>query len=555
MNSSQRPESFEAADYTGVLRRRWWVVLAVTVLGIVGAAAYYVVTPKTYSATAAVYVSPTGADQTNQVQNGRTNGAVNLDTEAALVSSGAVAAIAGHLMHSSLTSYQLSKEVSVTVPPNSQVLNITCKAPTSVGSATCANDFAAAYLQNRSSSAAAQLSGQLHTLQGNVKTLQKTVASLNAQISGLSPKSAKRLNDAAALATDKTQINSLLTQVSTLTGEAANTAGGHIITKATPPGKATSPSKSLVLPSGLVAGLLIGLIAAFVWDRRDKRLHTAQDVERLLHLPVLLNLARRAFSQLTLASPRSRTGRAFTELAHTVAASLGEGSHVLLVTSITPGPGTSVIAANLAATLARTHSEAILVSADLRDSVSPELFGLADSRGLTEVLAGRATVGEVARGPAGVPGLWVIPPGADTSLAEYNLQHDTAKALAMQLRKDARYVIIEAQANDDGTDTFALAEFADAALLIIETGRSTQPEASACMQRLQRMRTPLLGAAVIPPLSTQAIIRPPQSQSRLDTGHDAAGRGHGKPPALSGTTRPGRIREDHGDPADKVPGR
>src|SRR2546430_6751519 len=28
MNPVQRPDSFEAADYVGVLRRRWWIVLA-----------------------------------------------------------------------------------------------------------------------------------------------------------------------------------------------------------------------------------------------------------------------------------------------------------------------------------------------------------------------------------------------------------------------------------------------------------------------------------------------------------------------------------------------
>jgi len=67
-----------------------------------------------------------------------------------------------------------------------------------------------------------------------------------------------------------------------------------------------------------------------------------------------------------------------------------------------------------------------------------------------------------------MPGLWVITPGADPSLAFYHLQHDTARALTSQLRRDARYVIIEAQAADDGADTFALGEFADAALVTIE---------------------------------------------------------------------------------------
>src|SRR5947208_7361420 len=442
----QRPGSAEVVDYTGVLRRRWWVVVAGAVLGLVGALAYVAVAAKTYTATASVYVAATGADVGNGITSSRTSGAaVDLDTEAQLVGSGTVAGLAGKMMHSSLSPYALAKQVSVTVPPNSQVLDIACSAPTAPAAATCANDFAAAYLKNRSGSATSTLTTQRNSVQARVSTLVKSISRLNTQISGLPRNSPTRLNDQAALAADRAQLNQLTAKVSALTGQLANVTGGHVITRAAPPGKPSSPSKSLALPSGLVAGLIAGLIAAFVWDRRDKRLHTPRDVERLLDQPVLLSLPRGAFSrQVTLASPRSRTGRAFTELAHTVAASLGEGSHVLLVAGASPGPGASITAANLAATLARTHSEAVLVCADLRDSVAPELFGLADSRGLAEVVAGRATIGEVARGPAGAPGLWVIPPGTDTSLAEYQLQHDTAKTLTTQLRRDARYVIIEA---------------------------------------------------------------------------------------------------------------
>jgi capsular polysaccharide biosynthesis protein len=511
----QRPDA-AAVDYTGVLRRRWVVVVAGAVLGLLGALVYVVVAPKTYTATASVYVAATGADVGNGITSSRTSGAaVDLDTEAQLVTSGTVAALAGKTMHSTLSSYALSKEASVTVPPNSQVLDIACSAPAAAGAATCANAFAAAYLKNRSDSATSTLTTQLNSVQGKVSGLEKSISRLSTEVSGEPKNSSARASAQVALDTDRAQARQLNAKASTLNSLLANVAGGHVITKATPPGKPSSPSKTLVLPSGLVAGLLIGLIAAFVWDRRDKRLHSAQDVERLLDLPVLLSLPRNAFShQLTLASPRSRTGRAFTELAHTVAASLGEGSHVLLVAGASPGPGASITAANLAATLARTHSEAVLVCADLRDSVAPGLFGLADSRGLAEVVAGRATVGEVAHGPSAVPGLWVIPPGADISLAEYNLQHDTAKALTTQLRRDARYVIIEAQATEDGADTFALAEFADAALLATQTGRTRHDEAAACIRRLHRMRTPLLGAAVLPPLSSRTSVRPAPPQLR-----------------------------------------
>ncbi len=511
-----KPAALEAVDYTGVLRRRWLIVVGGAALGLVGALAYLAVAPKSYVATAAVYVTLTGAEVGNGIQGNRTgNGHVDLDTEAQVLTSGTVATLAGHMMHSSLSPSELAGEITAAVPPNSQILDITCTASTATGAATCANDFAAAYLQNRRTSAAAALGARIQGLQGKISSLQKSAAKLQTAISGLSAKSATRLSDQATVAGTKARVHSLSGQVTKLTGQAANVQGGHVITSATPPGRPDRPDRSLVVPSGLAAGLILGLIVPFIWERRTWRLYGAGDVERLLGLPVVLSLSQNAFGRrVSLASPRSRTGRAFTELAHTVAGSLGEGSHVVLVAGTTAGPGTSVVAANLAAALARTRGDAVLVCGDLRDSVAPEMFGLADGHGLAEVIAGLATVSDVVSGPPGLPGLWVIPPGSDTSLAEYQPQYDTAKALTSQLRRDARFVVIEAQAGDEGADSFALAEFADAAVLVLEAERVRRDEASMAIKRLGRIRVPVLGAAVIPPITGRVAIRPAQPPSR-----------------------------------------
>jgi capsular polysaccharide biosynthesis protein/Mrp family chromosome partitioning ATPase len=511
VNQVSRPDSPAVADYTGVLRRRWWIVLAVTVLCLVGAVGYLVTAPKAYSSTATVYVSPTSADLASQSTSTLKSGTVNLFTEAQVVTSGDVATAAGKTLHSSLTPSALAKKVTVAIPANSQTLQITCTTSTGTGAAACANAFASAYLTNRSASAKAAIEQQIAPLKDQVKSLQDTVAKLQTTVSGLPSNSSQRATAQAQLTSAQGQLKSLDGRLAGLYGQAAQTNGGNIITKALPPGSPSSPKKSLVLPAGLVIGLILGLAAAFVWDRRDKRLHNAGDVERLLDLPVLLSLSAKAYGRrVSLASARSRTGRAFTELANNLAASLGEGSHIVLVAGASPGPAASVVAANLAASLARTHSEAVLVCAALRDSVAPELFGLPDGRGLTEVLAGQATVGAVAREPASAPGLWIIPPGEDTSLAEYTLQHDTARALTAQLRRDARFVIIEVQGSGDGADTLALAEFADTAVLTVEAQRTTRSEGEGCIRRLRQMRTPVLGAAVLPPVRPGVSVRPSQ---------------------------------------------
>ena len=73
MNISQRPDSFEPGDYLEVLRRRWWIVLVLAIVGLLVAAAYVKEAPKVYTATATVQVTANAAN-TNSVAAARTSG-------------------------------------------------------------------------------------------------------------------------------------------------------------------------------------------------------------------------------------------------------------------------------------------------------------------------------------------------------------------------------------------------------------------------------------------------------------------------------------------------
>ena len=119
------------------------------VLGLLAAGAYVAAAPKVYTASTSVYVTATAANS-SQVTGGRTSGAVDMDSEAQLVQSTNVATLARQMLRSNLTETQLRKKISVTVPANSQVLQIACHAPTPDAAATCANDFAKAFLQTQS---------------------------------------------------------------------------------------------------------------------------------------------------------------------------------------------------------------------------------------------------------------------------------------------------------------------------------------------------------------------------------------------------------------------
>jgi capsular polysaccharide biosynthesis protein/Mrp family chromosome partitioning ATPase len=498
MASSPDPGGFELGDYLGVLRRRWWVVLLTASVTTLAAAAYVALAPKTYAATTTVYVTANAANA-NQLQGSRTSGvAINMDNEAQIAQSDLVAAPAARALHSTLPLAQLIKRTSVTVPANTTVLQVSCSASTPHGAAACAQAFATSYLTVRAAAARGKIGFEVAQLQQREGPLLSQVIKLKKQQQSLGRNSPKRPLIASQIKNLDSQIATLRAGISAL-GGSVNYNPGSILTAAAPPAAPSNPKALLDLPSGLLAGLLIGLVLAFAIDRRDDRIHSARDVERFLDLPVLFRLRKKRLGEVTaLPSPRSEAGRAFTELAEAVGAGLGDGNHIIAVAASSPGQGASIVAASLAAELARTRADVLLVCADPQNTAMLGLLGVDDRPGLAEVVAGKATLGEAARRVAAEPRLRVITPGLTAAALTDHLDYDTNQSLMKDLRRLARYVVVEVRATGEVADVFSLAEFADAAIVVVEISSTRKTDAARCVGRLDRMRTIILGAAVLP---------------------------------------------------------
>ena len=500
MSEPGQPYSPELGDYFAAVRRRWWFVLVLAVVGLALGAAYAKLAPKTYQSTASVYVTATGTTA-NQLANSRTAaGTVNLDSEAQVAQSAQVALMAGKVMHSTLSPQALAKQVNVTVPANSQVLLISCQAGSATGAATCAQAFAHAYLQYTSATTSQSLKSQLSALQDRINGLQKQAGKLTSAIASLPVGSPERGADESLLAVDKSQLNQYSNTVVALTAEQADSSGGYIISNAVIPPKPTSPSKALALGGGLVVGLLLGLVGALWWDRTDRRVRGPRDVMRL-GLPVLpgVPLKGRSRAAVEMAPAKSPAGKAFTGLAYSIAATLGEGSHVVVVTGAASRQGGSMVGANLAAGLARTQPKVTLVCANLQGSVIPRMLGIAPSPGVAELINGRIPAGEAELTETGVPRLTIITPGVN-GVHDAAIQQDTMERLLNVLSREARFIVVEAPPLAEAADVYALAPLADAALVVAELGHDSGPGLQEGAERLEQLGTDVLGVVLVPAL-------------------------------------------------------
>jgi succinoglycan biosynthesis transport protein ExoP len=156
------------------------------------------------------------------------------------------------------------------------------------------------------------------------------------------------------------------------------------------------PRKSIILPVALLAALGLGGCAALLADRVGRGLRSADEIAPLLGVRAAGLLPRIAHAETAvIANPTSAFAEALRSM-HTglVIANGSPRPSVLLVTSALPGEGKSTIATALARLLAPTM-RVVLIDCDLRRPRLHDATGTSRSPGLSNLLASKATLGEV----------------------------------------------------------------------------------------------------------------------------------------------------------------
>ncbi|MBG0827426.1 hypothetical protein HS041_06570 [Planomonospora sp. ID67723] len=489
MSSTPRTDVTEVADYAALLARRWWIIAVSAMLGVALSALAVVYLPEVYTAEATVLVTATD-------QNTRDD-QVNLETEAGRVRSAEVLRKVRQSLGTDAGTADLAERLSVTAPQDSGLLDIRFEGPTPAEASEGANAFATVYLTARRARVDQRYRKQ-------IRALQDQISSLSAQLKAVPEDNADQRQFFNG------QLQSFSSKLADIQIEAVGVTVGEVIDQATPPTKAAFPNPVMFLPAGLLVGLMLGVAGAVLADRSDKQVRAATDLRRVLGVEVLLNLpSSRRTVALGLESARSRVGQRFHELCHGIAARLGGGpaNQVVLVTAASEGRGAGIVAVNLAAALARTGSDVMLVSADLGSPVSGELLGVDDTPGLSEVLLGTSTLAQAETRASMPPSLRVIPRGAVTEQVVDMLQGERMARMIDSLRDRCRYIVVQAPPTTSGADAQALAQHADLVLMVVEVPRTRYTDIREGIRQLDQVGAEILGSVVIPSQVAESAAR------------------------------------------------
>lgn len=230
---------------------------------------------------------------------------------------------------------------------------------------------------------------------------------------------------------------------------------------------------------GLAAGVLLSLLMVMMLEQVDRRVRTLDEVRVLASGPIVGMLPKTSRAHMRMLT-QGRLLPSFEEAFNLVGVNLFHllrssmmredlQNQIILVTSAVAGEGKSVMASQLARSMAEAGKTVILVDANLRRPVQHLLFKTGETGGLADILAGRLPW-EEAIVTSDIPRLSIIPSGEVDQNPTVLLSQPELATLMDTLRFKADVVIIDAPDCGAVADTLLLTHQADCLLQVVRSG-------------------------------------------------------------------------------------
>ncbi|HUR77925.1 MAG TPA: polysaccharide biosynthesis tyrosine autokinase [Acidimicrobiales bacterium] len=417
----------------GLVRRRWWIVVAALVFGLVAAGIYSGTRPEIYRAGARLYVNVPNASDTREAIAG-----VEFTTQ--LITTFARVAT------SEKTTKIVSEDLDNTVSP-----------------------------------------GQVKSKVSAVPVPQTTLIDVRA--SDRNPALAANLANATA--------NALTAVIEELGDLSTGGVKASVIDEAHVPRNPVSPQPRRDLVLGGLLGLALGAVGALTMDALDRTIRESSIAAAAFDAPLLTSIPkqRRLSSDplVALKSGGSPTGEAYRALR--TAVRFRDAAHPLrtvLVTSAASGDGKSTIAANLAIAMSLDGAKVILIDADLRRTRLATMFDLAEGGpGLTNVLMGKIKLSDAL--VAWSRGLSVLQVGTHSLNPSEALGSQAMVDVLEHAKQLADIVIVDAPPVLPVADPAVLAALVDGTVVVCRWGKTSLHAAEATRTMLENVGANVIG--------------------------------------------------------------
>lgn len=376
--------------YLSILNRQRVVIIGTLLFALLAAfGGTFLLTPK-YQAAATLRFSTAISGSTDYVQ-------YNIDYTDRLMNTYSELATGSTSTSELVRQFQLAKapEISVKIIANSELMQlwVTHEDPQLVAQmANSLGEFlireGAQITDNNRKRAQEVLLAQIANIQSAISDNQKKYAAVEGDTPDATEQrgSLSRTIGAQGVALD--QLKKELDQAQLQETLQATTIS--VVDPAVVPGGPSSPNFPLNMIMGLVAGLVAGLGIAFLLENFDTQLRTAEQIQTLTDLPLLVEIPASSSSGKEQNNEQEIDPAgyaAFRRLSvNVISRSAKPGYSSFLVTSSEQLEGRSTVVANLAWALSESGRRVIVVDSDFQSPTIHTLFGLPNHIGLSNIL-------------------------------------------------------------------------------------------------------------------------------------------------------------------------
>lgn len=467
----------ELRQYLEIIRRRKWIIILTTVIStLLAAVLTFTATPQYRSQTTLRVATITNIDYTQILMN----------TYARIATSGTVK----RELRSQLDLAE-SPNISVELVPGTELMTITAQAPDPEQAQAIANT-AAAVLAAQSREIYSG-SGQTTTeiLASQLALAEQELAQARDQYDRLlaeSPNDATAIdavNQSIALK-ERTYATLLEQYENARVNEALLANSVSVVEPANLPGRPATPRTALNLVLGVLGGLVLGTVLAFVIENLDTRIYTLDQMESATQLTTI---GRIPSSKDELQVARINNGHypqleAFRRLrTNLLTIDPAAKQMIVMVTSAQRGEGKSTVCANLAVTIAQSGRRVVLVDCDMRLPSVHKIFNLPNKRGLTSVLTGEVELDEAILDSA-YPRLQILASGPLPPNPTELLGSAQMFALLDDLRDEYDFVILDTPALLSVADAAVLAPRADKIIWVVSLATTRRDDIKTVRRQL-----------------------------------------------------------------------
>lgn len=272
----------------------------------------------------------------------------------------------------------------------------------------------------------------------------------------------------------------------------------QIIDKASGSREPVSPKKVLVYPLALFLGFLIPLIFISVISLIDNKIHTADELIKLVNVPILGDIpqSKNKKEMVVDENQNHSVAEAFRLIRTNLSFMISKKTdlaNTILITSTIGGEGKTFVSLNLSSVLSSTNNNVLLIEADLRKPKLKKYAKLDSKKGLTHYLADNSLkpadiIEKLENSNVDTIIAGEIPPNPSNLLMSQRMAE-----LINYAKNQYDYIIIDTPPSKLVTDTLILSSYADLIVYVVRANYLDKRLLKSMRTLLQKDRTQNIG--------------------------------------------------------------